>query len=372
VKGRLERLRALMAEAGLDALLVTSPVEDIHRAYSANRRYLSGFTGSVGHLLITTDQAFIAVDFRYYQQAQQEAPAFTLFPASEPLSQWFPRLLREAGLGGKRLGFNPGEVTYERYREMAQAIAQMPLGERPRFLAAPPLVERLRARKEPQELLALQRAVELADAAFLAVARRIEPGWTERQVAREIEREIWEQGGDGPSFEPVVAAGPHASLPHAQPRDHPIREGEPIVIDMGVRLDGYCSDLSRTIVLGRPDERFRRLYDIVLGAQLTAEALIQAGMTGAEAHMLAHNFIAEAGYGEHFGHGLGHGVGLQVHEAPRLARTSQDILEEGMVFTIEPGIYLPEWGGIRIEDMVVLEGGKARVLSRAPKVEVIS
>ena len=381
MKQRLAKLRALLDEEGLNALFVTSPVEDLHRSYAANRRYLSGFTGSVGHLLITKDAAFIAVDFRYYEQAQQEAAGFQLFPANDPLPQWLPKLLTEAGI--KKLGFNPHEVTYARYREIAQAISGMPAGERPKLLTAPLLVERLRARKEPEELELIQRAVDLADEAFQAVAQRLEPGWTERQGAQAIEDYFRAPGraagpggpgikGGDPSFETIVAAGPNASKPHHQPTDQPIGEGEPVIIDMGARIDGYCSDLSRTIVLGRPDDRFRVLYDIVLGAQLTAEALVRPGMTGEEAHMLAYSFIAEAGYGEHFGHGLGHGVGLQVHEAPRLARTSKDTLQEGMVFTVEPGIYIPGWGGIRIEDMVVLEDGKVRVLSRAPKVERIA
>ncbi len=156
-------------------------------------------------------------------------------------------------------------------------------------------------------------------------------------------------------------------MPHAYPRPRPIAEGEPIVIDMGVRVDGYCSDLTRTIVLGRPDDRLRQVFDIVLAAQLTAEELVRPGMKGEEAHLLAHNVIAEAGYGEQFGHGLGHGVGLLVHEAPRLAKRSRDELKPGMTFTIEPGIYIPGWGGVRIEDIVVLEETGARVLSRAPK-----
>jgi Xaa-Pro aminopeptidase len=159
-------------------------------------------------------------------------------------------------------------------------------------------------------------------------------------------------------------------MPHAYPRDERIQEGQPIIIDMGVRLGGYCSDLSRTLFLGQPDEQFDRIYDIVLTAQLTAEELIRKDMTGEQAHLLAHNMIAETGYGENFGHGLGHGVGLQIHETPRLTRASKDVLADGMVFTIEPGVYISGWGGVRIEDMVVLEDGRPRVLTRAPKLGV--
>jgi Xaa-Pro aminopeptidase len=367
VSSRLDKLRQKMTEAGLDGLLVSSPVEDTFGNVGANRRYLSGFTGSVGHLLITQEAAFIAADFRYYEQAQREAAGFTLFPASGSLLEWFASLVGEARLAGKKVGFQAGDITVATYQTITKAVKEMPAAQRPKLLAAPPLVEQLRATKDTDELAALQRAVDLGDEAFADVAQRIEPGWTEAQAAWEIEKYIREHGGEGVSFEIIVAAGPWSAMPHAYPRDERIQEGQPIIIDMGVRLGGYCSDLSRTLFLGQPDEQFDKIYDIVLTAQLTAEALIRKGMTGEQAHLLAHNVIAETGYSENFGHGLGHGVGLQVHESPRLTRASKDVLADGMVFTIEPGIYISGWGGVRIEDMVVLEDGRARVLTRAPK-----
>jgi Xaa-Pro aminopeptidase len=368
MSARLQRLREKMADVRLDGFLVGAPVEDTFRTHAANRRYLSGFTGSTGWLLITADAAFIAVDFRYFDQAQREASGFTLFPTSDGIESWFARLVGEAGLTGRRIGFEPGDTTVATYQAMKKALEKMPPGERAKLLAAPSLVEDLRAIKEPEEIAALQGAVDLGDEAFQAVAQRIEPGWTERQVAWEIERYAREHGADGLSFETIVAAGPWGAMPHAQPRDHPIEAGEPVIIDMGVRVDGYCSDLARTIVVGgERDSRFREIYDIVLTAQLTAEELLKSGMSGEEAHMLAHSVIAEAGHGEDFGHGLGHGVGLLVHESPRLANTSKDELKDGMVATIEPGIYISGWGGVRIEDMVVIDQGKARVMSRAPK-----
>ncbi|MCH7836229.1 MAG: aminopeptidase P family protein [Chloroflexi bacterium] len=366
---RLRRLRERMADVGLDGFLVGAPVEDTFHTHAANRRYLSGFTGSMGWLLITTDAAFIAVDFRYFEQAERESPDFTLFRANGGMETWLGQLLGEAGLMGKRIGFEPAGATVSAFQAMKKAIGNIPTGERPKLLAAPPLVEEMRAVKEPDEIAAIQRAVDLGDEAFESVANRIEPGWTERQVAWEIEKYAREHGADGLSFETIVAAGPWGAMPHAQPRDRPIQAGEPVVIDMGVRVDGYCSDLTRTITAGGEDGRFREIYDIVLTAQLTAEELVQSGMNGAEAHMLAHNVITEAGYGENFGHGLGHGVGLLVHELPRLAKTSKDELKDGMVATIEPGVYISDWGGVRIEDMVVIENGKARVMSRAPKLE---
>ncbi|MBI1886564.1 MAG: aminopeptidase P family protein [Chloroflexi bacterium] len=364
---RVQRLRERMAEVGLDGFLVGSPVEDTFHTHAANRRYLSGFTGSMGWLLVTAGQAFIAVDFRYVEQAEREAPDFTVYQAGRWLGTWLAELLSEAGLQGKRVGFNPNEVTVGTYQQMKKTLEAMPPGERPKLLAAPPLVEELRAVKEPEELDLLQRAVDVGDEAFVHVSEVIEPGWTERQVAWEIEKYAREHGADGLSFETIVAAGPWGAMPHAQPRDRRIEAGEPLVIDMGVRVDGYCSDLTRTIVVGEADGQFQRIYDIVLTAQLTAEELVKAGMSGEEAHMLAHNVIAEAGYGENFGHGLGHGVGLLVHESPSLAKTSKDVLKDGMVVTIEPGVYVSGWGGVRIEDMVVIENGRARVMTRAPK-----
>jgi Xaa-Pro aminopeptidase len=371
VNQRLTKLRTKMAEVGLDGLLVTAPVEDTFKSVGANRRYLSGFTGSVGTLLVTAEVAFIVVDFRYYEQAQREAPDFTLFPAVGPLGTWFASLVGTAELTGKKVGFQPGDITVATYQTMTKAVKAMPAADRPKLLAAPPLVEQMRAIKDAEEVAAVQRAVDLADEAFEAVTRLVEPGWTEAQVAWEIEKHVREHGGDGVSFETIVASGPWSAQAHAYPRaDKRIEAGEPIVVDMGARVDGYCSDLTRTFILGRAGGQFDKIYDIVLTAQETAEALIRAGMSGEEAHLTAHNVIAEAGYGENFGHGLGHGVGLQVHEAPRLAKTSKDVLADGMVFTVEPGIYVSGWGGVRIEDMAVMENRRLRVLSHAPKVSV--
>jgi Xaa-Pro aminopeptidase len=356
-----------MADANLDGFLVGAPIEDIFHTYAANRRYLSGFTGSTGWLLVSASHAFIAVDFRYVEQAESECPQFTVFRATVGIEKWLANIVGEAGLASKRIGFEPGDITVAAFQAIKKAADAMLHADRPKVLAAPPLVTEMRAIKEPAEIEALQRAVDVGDAAFTAVAQRIESGWTERQVALEIESEARLLGAEGLSFPTIVAAGPHGAMPHAQPRDHAIADGDGVVIDMGVVVDGYCSDLTRTIVVGKPSAKFREVYDIVLTAQRTAEEIVRSGMTGEEAHMLAHNVIAEAGYGEDFGHGLGHGVGLLIHEAPRVARLSHDELKDGMVLTIEPGIYITGWGGVRIEDMVVMENGNARVMTTASK-----
>jgi Xaa-Pro aminopeptidase len=369
MEDRLTRLRAKMDQHGLGGVFISAPAEDTSKTVGANRRYLSGFTGSMGHLVVTRDEAFIAVDFRYFEQAENECPDFELFKANGPMNSWLTELLRRAALGGQRLGFESHGVTYAAYRSLRTAVSDLPEGARPHLTATQNLVESLRMVKEPAEIEALQAAVSLGDAAFEHVAPQIEPGWTEKQVAWEIEKYIREHGAEGLSFETIVGAGPWGAMPHCQPRDHAIEAGDGVVIDMGVRLNGYMSDLTRTVVIGKASDQFRKIYDIVLGAQLTAEELVRPGMTGAEAHMLAHRVIEEAGYGENFGHGLGHGVGLQIHEPPRVGRNSDDKLEDGMVFTVEPGIYLPGWGGVRIEDQGYLKDGKYLPMSHAPKLK---
>jgi Xaa-Pro aminopeptidase len=358
---RLSALRAQLEADALDALLISA---------SSNRRYLSGFTGSSGYLLIGPATATLATDFRYFEQAANQAPEWTLFKAIGSMKSWLPDLL--AGLGGKRVGFEAGDVSYALYRQMRGIVDEFPAGQRPELVPADGIVERLRVRKDASELLKLQAAIDLGDAAIEHTIAAMEPGWTEKQVAWEIERYIRDHGGEGPSFSTIVAGGAWGAMPHAYPRDHALQRGDAVVIDMGAKLDGYCSDLTRTVVLGECPSRFEAIYDVVLAAQLAAYEMIEPGMTGEQAHMLAQSVIDTAGYGECFGHGLGHGIGLQVHEAPRVTLTSEDILEEGMVFSIEPGIYISGWGGVRIEDLAVLENGRCRFLSHAPKLLGVS
>ena len=213
----------------------------------------------------------------------------------------------------------------------------------------------------------LQKAIDASDAAMEAVCPTITAGMTEREVAWRMEMAMRDFGADGISFDTIVASGPNGAMAHHRPSDRMIQEGEPIVIDMGAIVDGYCSDITRTVVVGEPDETFNKIYDIVLGAQLTAINMVKPGMTGEDCDDLSRAVIAEAGYGDNFGHSLGHGVGLAVHENPRVSPRSPDKLEPNMVFTVEPGIYLTGWGGIRIEDIVVLGDDGAKVLSKAGK-----
>jgi Xaa-Pro aminopeptidase len=356
---RLDRLRERLDALELDALLVTAP---------SNRRWLSGFTGSAGTLLVSRDVARFATDSRYWEQAGVQAPAFTLIRAVGPVDDWGPQLLDR--LGGKRLGFEPAGLSVEQHGEWSEVVAALPHADQPGLVAAPKAIEALRMVKEPDELDALTRAVLLGDEACRHAIDTVHPGMTEKELAWEIQRYAMEHGADSLSFETIVAAGPWGALPHARPRDVALEEGQAVVIDMGVKVDGYCSDLTRTIVLGQPDDQFRRIYDIVLTAQTMAEERIEAGMTGRQAHEIAHQVIRQAGYGDEFGHGLGHGVGLDIHEDPRLSPTYDGVLEDGHVVTVEPGIYIPGWGGVRIEDQCVMEDGRLRVVSTTPKIDL--
>jgi len=229
------------------------------------------------------------------------------------------------------------------------------------------LVESLRAIKEPEEVELITKAVEISDSAVEHIKDVIHVGMSEKEVAWEIEQFMRERGSQSLPFGVIVASGPNAALPHAKPSSRTIQYGEPIIVDIGAKVNGYCSDLTRTICLGTPDNTFNKIYDIVLGTQLTAMATIKEGMTGEEADSLARVVIEEASYGEAFGHGLGHGIGLAPHEWPRLGPNSSENLVDGMVFTIEPGIYLTGWGGVRIEDVVIMENGRIRVITKARK-----
>ena len=356
---RTTRVRAAIAEAGLDALLVTN---------ATNRRYVSRFTGSAGWVLLGADVASLATDFRYWEQAGSEAVDFSLYKQKGTAAEWIPGFME--ALGTRKLGFEAGDVSVAAHKQLRDVIAAMPPAKRPSLVQTEGLLEKLRAVKDAEEIAALERAACLGDESFSAVAGQIEPGWSEQRVAWEIERYAREHGAEAMSFATIVGGGPWGALPHAHPREASIVAGEPIVIDMGVVVDGYCSDMTRTIVAGPPDATFTEIYDIVLTAQETAEATIEVGMTGSQAHQIAQEIIAQAGYGDSFGHGLGHGVGLEIHEHPRLGNGSEDVLENGMVITVEPGIYLPEWGGVRIEDMGVLEEGRYRNFTTAPKLRL--
>ena len=352
---RLAKLREKLEEKELDAILIST---------AENRRYISGFSGSAGYLVVSRDDAILATDFRYTEQAGIESPDFQVIKVGSDWS-WLVETIKEHRI--KKIGFESHQMTVATYKQITDALRDIPSDERPNLMATTGIVEGLRTVKDQEELGLLQRAIDVADAAMEAVSPTIQPNETEREVAWRLEKAMRELGADSLSFDTIVAAGPSGAMPHHSPSDRAIAPGEPIVIDMGAKVGGYCSDITRTICIGPPDETFRKVYDIVLGAQLTAIATVRSGMSGGDADDLSRVVIAEAGYGENFGHSLGHGVGLVIHEFPRVGPKSNHTLEEGMLFTIEPGIYLSGWGGVRIEDVVLLEKDGARVLSKAAK-----
>jgi Xaa-Pro aminopeptidase len=352
IKDRIQRLVDSLGEKDIEGILISQP---------ENRRYLSGFEGSAGFLFITRKDTILATDSRYTTQAKSQAPDYKLLTISGDTGKWFPELV--SGLGIKRLGFESEHIAFAQHRRLYDILNKGKSGLK--LIPVDGVVESLRALKEPKEIELITRAAVIADAAMNHIRGKLCVGMTELEAAWEIEKFMREEGSQTIPFDFIVGSGPNAALPHAPPSERAIGESEPIVIDIGARVEGYGSDLSRTFCLGAPDETFKKVYDTVLGARDAAIAIIKEGMSGGDADQLARTVIEEGGYGDNFGHGLGHGVGLAPHESPRLGPNSPDKLADNMVFTVEPGIYLEGWGGVRIEDMVVMEGGKLRQISQA-------
>jgi Xaa-Pro aminopeptidase len=355
---RLIRLRDKLASNELDGMLVGS---------SANRRYLSGFTGSDGWLVATPKKASLAVDFRYVEQAKMESPNFEIVYIRGDISQWLPALIKEYDI--KHLGVEADHLAVSTYQSICNAAQSDQ--SKTQILPRKSIVESLRMIKDDSELASIKKAAEIADKSMAFIRSHLRAGVTEKQFAWEIESFMRQNGSAAMPFEIIVASGPNAAHPHAQPADRLIAMGEPVTVDLGARYNGYCSDMTRTFMIGKPDTQFDNIYNIVLSAQLTGLSIIASGMAAGEADKLIRGMIDKAGYGEQFGHGLGHGVGLEVHEPPRLGSQSTDVLEDKMVFTVEPGIYIPGWGGIRIEDTVTLDDGKLVCLTHASKEALI-
>jgi len=343
----LDRLKSLLRRQKLDALLVTQP---------DNRRYLSGYTAgdmniseSSGVLLIPRrGTPLLLTDFRYQLQAQREAAGFEVRLYQRGLFPLLKSLLVELGI--KSLGFESHYFLHQ----AAVKLQKLAVEIRVELVPVTDLLERLRICKTPMELAKIRAAVRLNEAVFQEVYQQLKPGMSERQVALRIDTLMCEKGAERASFETIVAGGPNGALPHAVPGARPLQEGEPIVIDMGLVLDGYCSDMTRTVILGNMDDITRERFRLVRKAQLAGMAAVKAGVTGRQVDRAARQVIAAAGYGPAFGHSLGHGVGLAVHEPPSLSARYHRKLQAGMVVTVEPGIYLPEWGGIRLENMVAV------------------
>jgi Xaa-Pro aminopeptidase len=344
---RAERLAELIVERELDQLFVSDLV---------NVRYLTGFTGTNGACLVGRDERIFFTDFRYTERAEREVGEEWERPEAE--RELLPQIV--ARMSGK-VGFEDAKLSV---RQLARLEAAA--GDDVDLVPAGDLVEQLRVVKEPEEIERIAAAAELTDGVYRWALERGLAGRSERDVARACEARLRELGAE-PSFPPIVATAENGALPHAEPGDRKIGAGQLVVFDMGALLEGYCSDCTRTFAIGEPGGEAQEVHDLVLTAQLAALAAIRPGASGKEVDAVPREMIAEAGHGDHFGHGTGHGVGLEVHEGPRLATTSEDELQEGNVVTVEPGVYLPGRFGVRIEDLVVLTADGYRNLSGLPK-----
>jgi Xaa-Pro aminopeptidase len=331
-----------------------------------NRYYLSGFSGedtqfdeSAGILVITDHHLVLATDSRYQLQAQAEASGFDIHCYQQGLAKALPDIIGLLGI--RRLGFESVRVSHKNHEAYLQSLRSMT--PEVALVATQDLVEGLRRVKTEDEIKCTIDALRLAEKAFNQILDTIRPGMTEKQVAWSMEKRMREAGAQSLSFPVIVASGPNSALPHAVPTDRELSRGEPILIDWGARLNEYCSDTTRTLTLGPPDNQFRKVFDTVVAAREMAIDAIHAGASGTAVDKIARDHIENNGFAGKFGHSLGHGTGLAVHEGPRLSPIKDDRLEAGMIVTVEPGIYIPGWGGVRMENQVVVRKDHAQVLN---------
>lgn len=351
---RVEAIRRRLEEEGADAFICYS---------HPNYRYLSGFTGSLAVLLISMERAVMMSDFRYRTQIAEEVGEFDFVEIKGPPEETVIAQIKE--LNVSTLAFEARHLTYRNYAQLKQA-------DSPELVPTEDWVEDLRAVKDESEVGLIERAASIAYAALAKAVEEIRPGMTEQEAANRINALIRSLGGKKEAFDLIVASGPRSAMPHGMSSERRIEAGEPIVIDIGAQFEGYHSDLTRTVWLDKMKSRqVVEIYSIVENAQAAAIGAIRPGMPCAEVDAVARDLIAEAGYGEFFGHGLGHGVGLEVHESPVISRLGKGNVKPGMVFTVEPGIYIPGVGGVRIEDMVVVtDDGCRKLVESAHRPEI--
>ena len=340
---KLMRLRASMEKVGIDGFLITS---------TYNRRFMTNFTGSAGVVLISQKEAKFITDFRYVEQAGKQAPDYEVVQHKGTIMEEVGKQAKAMNIG--KLGFEQEHLTYATYKAYEGAIDGQ-------LLPVSGVIENLRLIKTSSEIKILKEAAAIADAAFTHILDFLRPGISELDVSNELEFFMRKQGATSSSFDIIVASGIRSALPHGVATDKIIEKGDFVTLDYGAYYNGYVSDITRTLAVGKPSEELINIYDIVLEAQLRGMAGIKPGMTGREADALTRNLIEEKGYGQYFGHSTGHGIGLEVHEGPALSFRSDIILEPGMAVTVEPGIYLPGVGGVRIEDdtIVTIDGNEA-------------
>lgn len=333
---RLTKVRDKFNELGVDGLLITN---------SKNRRYMTGFTGTSGIVMISSTKAVFITDFRYMEQAKNQVQNYEIVQHKGPIHEEVAKLVKDLGI--KHLGFEQDEMTFGTFKIYENAVSA-------KMVPISGVIEKLRLIKTDLELQILKEAAAIADQAFDHIIKVIKPGVNELEVSNELEFFMRKKGATSSSFDTIVASGFRSALPHGVASDKVIKAGELVTLDFGAYYKGYCSDMTRTVGVGEISDVLKSIYDIVLQSQLLGMNGIKAGMTGKQADALTRDYITAKGYGEYFGHSTGHGIGLDIHEGPALSVKSDTLLEPGMVVTVEPGIYLEGVGGVRIEDDIVI------------------
>ncbi|MDN3511508.1 MAG: aminopeptidase P family protein [Candidatus Jettenia sp.] len=346
----LNELKGKLTRDGVDGFLITNEI---------NIHYLTNFTGSESILLITPDNNYLFTDFRYVEQAQQDIPWVNIIERKVSLIRTICGKLKQLHI--KKLYIESLHLTVNQYYEIKDTVKGI------HILPIQGIIEKYRKRKTQEEIKKIQQAIDIAEKAYNNIRKKIRAGFSEKNLADVLEFEIRNQGGEGSSFEIICAAGSHASKPHAHTTDRQIQDNDSVLIDWGARFQFYNSDLTRVTFTDKISQKLRGIYQIVLDAQCFAIDKVKPGRIAKDIDSIARGYIEKKGFGKCFGHGLGHGIGLEVHEGPVINKRSKEILEEGMVFTVEPGIYIPEWGGVRIEDIVLVTADSCNILSHLPK-----
>ncbi len=346
---RIERLRGFMTQQGLHGMIITKP---------ENRRYFSGFSGSAGMLVISETTSNLLTDFRYMEQATAQAKQYDILRYQVSANEILADLTGKLGI--TKIGFESDFVTYDMHSKLAQCI--------PNLTLVPVQVDALRMVKDASEVAAIEKAVAIADQAFTQILSFIKPGMSEQTVAVELEYYMGKFGSEKPAFETIMASGKRGALPHGRASQKIIELGDMVTMDFGAVYQGYHSDITRTICMGKATDRQREIYEIVRAAQLAGVKATRPGVLGKDIDDVPRKIITDAGFGEFFGHGLGHSLGLNIHEEPRLSQANTHTpLLENMLVTVEPGIYLPDWGGVRIEDTVLVSADGCRILTASSK-----
>lgn len=346
---KLKEIQRQLSDNNLDGLLITS---------TYNRIYATGFTGSAGAALIAKNAAYFITDFRYIEQAEAEAKSFDIIEHEGSIIEETANICKKLGI--KKLGFEQDYLSYSHWMSCKDALDA-------ELVPVSNIIESMRMVKTDTEIQTLKKAAQIADAAFKHILDYMKPGVAEIDIANELEFFMRRNGATSSSFDIIIASGWRSALPHGVATDKLIESGDFVTLDFGALYKGYVSDITRTVAVGEPTDKLKEIYDVVLSAQLLAMEKIRPGLTGMDADQIARDHITEKGYGDYFGHSLGHGIGLEVHEGPTLSFRSETKLVPGMVVTVEPGIYLPDIGGVRIEDDVIITETGSESMTYSPK-----